>query len=114
MNKKHLVRVKFRNDVLKRCKNKCGGPNCKWKAAIDPELLEVHHCKSRDLMPGGGYVKENGIALCSPCHVKAEEFWSTGISAPNYSMEELYKIISSSEEKAIAASGKLKQEQKCY
>lgn len=58
-------------------------------------------------MPNGGYVKENGISLCAPCHIKAEVFHSTGTPEPEYSVDDLYKIVSSSYEKAVEASKKL-------
>lgn len=58
-------------------------------------------------MPNGGYVKENGISLCPLCHMKAENFHLMGEAKPGYSPDELYALIGSSKEKAIAASEKL-------
>lgn len=58
-------------------------------------------------MPGGGYVKENGISLCPECHEKAEIFHSTGKAFPGYAPEDLYRKIGSSETKARTASEKL-------
>jgi len=58
-------------------------------------------------MPSGGYVKENGISVCDDCHLKAEEFWSTGTPVEGYSPDDLYRIIGSSHKQAIAASEKL-------
>ena len=59
-------------------------------------------------MPNGGYVLENGITLCKdPCHLKAEQFHSTGISHLDYSPEDLYKVIDSNYEKAVEASKKM-------
>jgi len=59
-------------------------------------------------MPNGGYVLENGIALCSNCHVKAEQFWSKGSGEPGFSSDELYKKIGSSFEIAKEKSFNLK------
>lgn len=52
-------------------------------------------------MPNGGYVSENGISLCSECHIKAEE------SRQGYSASELYSVINSNYDKAVKASTKL-------
>ena len=74
---------------------------CQYQPA-DPETeLDVHHITDRNEMPNGGYVKENGISLCSECHLKAEEFHQTGISHPGYSPEDLYQKIGSTKELAI-------------
>ncbi len=35
-------------------------------------------------MPNGGYVWQNGIALCAPCHEKAEVVHSTGTALPGF------------------------------
>lgn len=60
-----------------------------------------------NLLPNGGYVKENGITLCPKCHEKAEVFHSTGAALEGFSPEDLYKLIGSNYEKALAASKKL-------
>jgi hypothetical protein len=77
------------------------------KATAEQEL-DAHHITDRNLLPNGGYVKENGISLCQECHLKAEQFHSTGISYPGYAPEDLYKKINSTIERAIEASQKLK------
>jgi hypothetical protein len=59
-------------------------------------------------MPSGGYVPQNGISLCYSCHLKAEEFYDTGISVDGYSVNELFAIIGPSLEGAVEASKKLK------
>ena len=69
--------------------------------------LDAHHITNRKEMPNGGYVKENGISLCPDCHIKAEEFHSTGTAVPGYGPDDLYKVINSTLEKAIEASEKL-------
>lgn len=106
-NKKKLVRQAFRDACFKRDKYKC--VMCSFKSTPEKaeQELDAHHICSRDLMVSGGYVKENGISLCGPCHVKAEELWSTGIAHPGYSQEDLYKKIGSDLDKATKASEKL-------
>jgi hypothetical protein len=59
-------------------------------------------------MPNGGYVLENGIALCSICHIRAEQFHKTGEIFIGYSIEDLYKTIDSSFNIAVEASKRLK------
>jgi len=58
-------------------------------------------------MPNGGYIKENGISVCDDCHLKAEEFHSTGTPIEGYAPDDLYKIIGSSHQEALSASEKL-------
>jgi hypothetical protein len=69
--------------------------------------LDAHHITNRKEIVNGGYVKENGISLCPDCHVKAEVYHSTGTPVEGYSVEDLYKKINSSLEKALEASEKL-------
>lgn len=73
------------------------------------EDLDVHHIKDRHELPNMGYTKWNGITLCSACHWKAEQFHiSSGKSwIEGYSPNDLFKIINSSEEKAIEGSKNL-------
>lgn len=85
MNKKE-IRAKFRNDCIKRD----GG--CKMCHKVTD--LEVHHIMNRNLMPYGGYVKENGITLCATHHKYVED---------NSIIQELYDMIGSSYDKAILA-----------
>jgi len=82
---------------------------CSIKSSIDKaeEELDAHHITDRNLMPNGGYVKENGISLCSTCHEKAEVYHSTGTAAEGFAPDDLYKKINSSYEKAVEASNKL-------
>lgn len=99
--KKKAVREAFRNAVFKRdmmlCKV-CGESK---------KPLDAHHVTDRNLMPNGGYVPENGIALCPECHEKAEVFHQTGTPEPGYSPEDLYRMIGSSYEDAVRKSNKL-------
>lgn len=105
---KKLIRKNFRDACYKRDGFRCA--MCGMKSGKDTaeQDLDAHHITDRNLMPNGGYVKENGISLCIGCHKKAEEFHSTGIAHPGYSPEDLYKKIGSNLENAITASEKLK------
>ncbi len=100
MNQKKQIRQEFRYSCFSRDRNRCA--ICR---ATGP--LDAHHITDRNLMPNGGYVPENGISLCEDCHLKAEEFHSTGVSVPGYSPEELYAKIKSSKEIAHEKSLKL-------
>jgi 5-methylcytosine-specific restriction endonuclease McrA len=99
---KKQVREKFRTAVFERDDYKCR--ICKNAK----DMLDAHHITDRNLMPNGGYVKENGISLCPPCHEKAEIFHSTGKTLPGWSPDDLYQKINSSHQKAIQASLQLK------
>lgn len=109
---KKNVRAAFRQAVYARAKYRCQGPDCTVTAtaATAEELLDAHHVTDRTLMPHGGYVPENGIALCKApggCHEKAEQFHSTGAAYPGFAPEDLYRIIGSSSANARAASLRL-------
>ena len=101
--KKKLVRANFRSEVFKRDGHKC--KMCGWNEELDK--LDAHHITDRTLMPNGGYVKENGISLCPECHIKAEQFHTTGTSYPGYSPEELYVKIGSNHGLAVSKSERL-------
>jgi 5-methylcytosine-specific restriction endonuclease McrA len=66
--------------------------------------LDAHHICDRHIIPHGGYVEENGISVCSECHVKAESHWNGDTPEPGFSPEELYILIESSYEEACRAS----------
>ena len=106
---KQIIRKQFRDACFKRDGFRCA--MCGMKSSKDhaEEELDAHHINDRRIMPGGGYCKENGISLCSECHLKAEEFHSTGTAHSGYAPEDLYKKIGSSLEKAIEYSRKLSQ-----
>ena len=109
MPNKKKIRSNFRNVCLKRDKYAC--VMCGKKSGSPKEVLiifDVHHIFDRSKMPNGGYCLENGITLCHDCHLKAEQFHSTGTAHPEYAPDDLYKKINSSYEKAVAASEKLK------
>lgn len=104
---KKIIRKAFREACYKRDGFRCA--MCGFKSSKDmaEQELDAHHITDRNLMPNGGYVKENGISLCTECHVKAEEFHSTGVAYPGYSIDDLYKKINSTLEKAFTASENL-------
>lgn len=104
---KKLIRKNFRDACYKRDGFRCA--MCGMKSSKDnaEKELDAHHITDRNLMPNGGYVKENGISLCPECHVKAEVFHSTGVAVEGYAPEDLYKAVKSSYEKAVAASERL-------
>ena len=104
MKKKQLIREQFRTAVFTRDKNTCKIKNCQIT-----ENLDAHHITDRSEMPNGGYVKENGITVCPDHHLMAEKFhisegkeWEEGMHP-----DELYRMIGSSKEIALAKSEKL-------
>ena len=104
---KKIIRKYFRDTCFLRDKYRCAV--CKKRSSKEnaEQELDAHHITSRDIMPNGGYTSWNGISLCEECHKKAEEFHSTGVAHPGYSIDDLYKIINSNLKKAIEASEKL-------
>ena len=98
---KKKTRQRFRTRVFERDGHVC-------RVCRKPsEAMDAHHITDRNLLPHGGYVPENGISLCPPCHVLAEVFHGTGTAAPGYSPEELYRLIGSDVERARRASAGL-------
>ena len=95
---KKLMRARFNETSLKRDRYTCR-VCVKPTPKAEQDSLEVHHITDRNLMPKGGYVKENGISLCPPHHVEAED------GRP--SAEDLYRLIGSSYELALRASERL-------
>jgi 5-methylcytosine-specific restriction endonuclease McrA len=103
MKVKQQIRDKFRKEVFER-----DGFKCKV-CGIGGVKLDAHHITNRNKMPGGGYIKENGITLCdvyNGCHFKAEQFNCgyteayviklRGKHLENYTSDKLYKLINSS------------------
>ena len=106
-SEKKLIRERFRTATFTRDGHRCKG--CGWTLFRPGEVeLDAHHITDRNQMPNGGYVKENGISLCPTCHEKAEVFHSTGTALPGWAPEDLYKMIGSSYEQAVAAAERLK------
>jgi hypothetical protein len=103
---KKTMRADFRKAVFKRAKYRCHGPGCLFVSTEKDAEHErdAHHITDRTLMPHGGYVKENGIALCASCHMKAEEFHATGTARKGWAPADLYRVIKSTFERAVGAS----------
>ena len=107
-NKKE-IRRNFRKACFLRDKLSCVMCGLKAKSFEEAEeIFDCHHIANPKDIINRGNVKQNGITLCkNDCHIKAEEFHSTGTAHPGYSMDDLYKAIGSSLEEAIEASKKL-------
>lgn len=124
---KKAIRAAFREAVFTRDKYRCrccgiagkdrqGGDGWKklHKDAEEKRLadLDAHHIIKREWMPNGGYVADNGIAVCDLCHIKAEMFWDrhkTGmVETPiGFLPYDLFKLVGSNVSKAMIASRKL-------
>jgi hypothetical protein len=107
---KKLIRKKFRDSVFERAKYRCEMCGLRSSPEKADNELDAHHITDRNQMPAGGYVRENGIAVCDPCHIKAEEFHSTGKSHPGYDPTDLYVKIGSSFPEAYKASKRLERQ----
>lgn len=107
---KRQIRERFRDAVFKRARYRCQGPGCGFQSTPEraTQELDAHHITDRNELPNGGYVAENGISLCDPCHRRAEAFHATGQAHPGYAPADLYAIIGSSLARAHAASLRLK------
>ena len=97
---KKSIRAAFRDQCITRSKGKC--EVCGKKPGS--EGLEVHHITNRKEMPAGGYVAANGIAICSSCHIKAEDTYFHRKMWPGYTRDELYMRIASSYAQAYRAA----------
>jgi hypothetical protein len=100
---KKLIRNNFNEACLKRDNYKC--IFCDIKTDLD-----VHHVINREKLPNGGYVKSNGITLCSEHHLCAEQFHITGTAMLNFHPDDLFKIINSSYVEAYQDSLNLNNE----
>jgi len=110
MSDKSKIRKQFRKSVFKRDGYRCKCCGVAGKDRQDDELnktlvdLDAHHIINRNELPNGGYVKENGITVCTECHFKCESYWECGVSIPGFSPEDLFKLIGSSREEATEKS----------
>ena len=109
MSTKKDIRARFRDAVFKRAQYVCQGIGCLFESTSKKaqEELDSHHICDRTLLPTGGYVLENGIALCKVCHEKAEMWHRTKGADYIWTPDELYALIGSSYETAWEASEKL-------
>ncbi len=100
--RKKQIRGNFRDVVFSR-----DGHKCVMCGSV--EDLAAHHITDRTLMPNGGYVKGNGITVCTLCHARAEQFHiSNGTTYDEgWSPDDLYVKIGSSHESALRASKRL-------
>ncbi|HEX4608697.1 MAG TPA: hypothetical protein VH092_10880 [Urbifossiella sp.] len=119
MSGKTQARAAFRSAVFRRDRYRCaacgrpgrdrqGGDGHRAYHPATPAdrlvPLDAHHITDRHQMPGGGYVPENGIALCDEgCHRLAEVFHQTGTPHPGFAPADLYARIGSSHEAALRA-----------
>ncbi len=100
MRAKQLVRQAFREATFKR-----DGFKCRKCGKVGE--LDAHHITNRNEMPNGGYVPENGISLCSECHLKAENYLINVAREVGFHPDELYRLIHSSHAQAVKAALKL-------
>lgn len=70
------------------------------------EDLAAHHITDRTIMPNGGYVPQNGITVCPPCHERAEQYHISGGEKydKGWSPTDLYVVIGSSLKTACRAA----------
>jgi len=61
----NMNRKDFREAVLGRDNH-----SCVW---CDMPAQDAHHLMERRLFDDGGYVVNNGVSVCGPCHIKAEQ-----------------------------------------
>lgn len=107
MSEKEQVRARFREMVFVRAGHRCQGPGC---TSVPGVKLDAHHITNRKLLPAGGYVAENGIALCDVpggCHERAEAVDRGEMVDARFTAESLYRIVGSSAVDAMAASQRL-------
>ncbi|VTR97362.1 HNH endonuclease [Tuwongella immobilis] len=107
MSKKKALRAAFREAVFSRAKHRC---ECCGVAGFDRQAgsgngvpLDAHHIEDRHTFAHGGYVLENGIAVCDDCHLKAEAYHMNREPEPGFWPHELYAKIGSSHADALAA-----------
>lgn len=60
-----MERDEFRNTVFERDGHRC--------VACGKPARDAHHIMERRLFHDGGYVVDNGVSLCGPCHILAEK-----------------------------------------
>ena len=102
VKRKQLIRQRFRDEVFERDGHKC-------LCCDRTDNLDAHHITDRNLMPNGGYVKENGATLCPDHHFDAEQFHRTGgkMWLDGMHPNDLYRRIGSSYLTALAKSKRL-------
>lgn len=106
MNTKKNIRAVFREVVFNRDKWTCKTCHRQWQPSANWQL-DAHHITNRNDLINGGYVPENGIFLCPECHWKAEAYHRNEDPEDGFWPDQLYELIGSSYEKAVAASERL-------
>lgn len=101
---KRAIRLWFRAACFRRDRWRCVACGFESSPLKAGEELDAHHITDRKEMPGGGYVEENGVTLCKPCHELAESFHALGVARPGYTPRELYARVGSSYELALRKS----------
>jgi hypothetical protein len=107
---KKAIRTAFRKAVFTRAGYRC---ECCGVAGHDRQTggegaaLDAHHIVDRHEFANGGYVLENGIAVCDTCHLKAEAYHMGEVPEAGFWPDELYARIDSSLEAAIVADQNL-------
>ena len=109
MKAKEAIRERFREQVFRRARHRCEKCGVASSPARAREELDAHHITDRNEMPAGGYVAENGIALCKPCHERAERYHATGEAEDGWYPEDLYRQVGSSHGAALEASRRLEK-----
>jgi 5-methylcytosine-specific restriction endonuclease McrA len=95
---KKKIRQEWRLSVFERdffqCK-KCNPKARKKPMVIVYAEIDAHHIVDRNEIPDGGYVLSNGITLCHPCHLKAEQYHISGGANWNagYHPDDLSKLV---------------------
>jgi 5-methylcytosine-specific restriction endonuclease McrA len=98
---KRDARIKLFVAVSERDRH-CKGCGCPW--TISGPKFDAHHITDRHEMPNNGNVLENLIFLCSTCHWEAEAYHRNEVPKDGFWPDQLYELIGSSYEKAVAAS----------
>jgi hypothetical protein len=102
---KKEIRKRFRDATFER-----DGYQCRLCGAENVEF-DAHHITNRKQMPHGGYVKENGITVCLPCHERVEAAWNFAEENPDVTAGSLllhpgnlYRLVGSNRGHAEKAS----------
>ncbi len=101
-------RVLFREAVFRRDADRC--------RVCGAKAIDAHHVMPREELTRGGYVAENGVALCGDCRLLAEAgialerlrkrqvHQADRVDLDAWGIDALYASIGSSREIAAAAS----------
>ena len=106
---KERRRAAFRAAVYKAAGYRCQGPGCRVKTTANAarQVLDAHHITSRKNIAHEGYVAENGAALCSACHERAEDCEQGRAVHTGFMPDDLYKAKGITADQAKAAALRL-------